>query len=469
MWILEEDGRVRRADTDGDGALDWEEYGAVEGGVELAVARDHVCVRTDKGAMWCRGHNTHGQLGDGTSERRDDFVPTADDSVEAIALAELRSCAVVGDQLACAGLAREEAVSPERDPSAPPRQHTIPKLRARALAASADTTCALDQTGVVRCWGLQALDGKENKRDRLGIVAVSTPTVVSERADDLRGLWSRDEFFDWLDGQGRLRRNFWALSDPDRPPYLEAKSVGGAEAPLGRLVGDHFACTTEADTSALACGVVVDRRVPVPGIKRALAMTLDFRTVCAITPRHRVRCAYLPDRYEESALVISSTLPRLKDVVDIASSGRVFCALTRDGGVRCWSVNGRQRFDARERLQLAVTFGELKDAGLADVTSLVGNELGFASLDGEGRVRRWDAYYGDLEDEPAPKLDAAAVELVAGETHFCARDTKHAVTCWGAEDHGQLGRLPPEVHLELHPLALAEPGAPAATRASSSP
>ncbi|MCA9634814.1 MAG: hypothetical protein KC420_02135, partial [Myxococcales bacterium] len=48
----------------------------------------------------------------------------------------------------------------------------------------------------------------------------------------------------------------------------------------------------------------------------------------------------------------------------------------------------------------------------------------------------------------------SVVEVVAGEQHFCARDVDGAVTCWGADDRGQLGRLPAAVHLELTPLLL---------------
>ncbi len=470
LWMLEDDGRVLRADLAGDDeALEWQELGVVVDGVELAAAHDHVCVRTAQGAALCRGHNSHGQLGDGASDRRDAFVTTSESGVAALALAELRTCALVADEVACAGLAREDRSKPEQDPRAPLRQHTLPNLQARALAASGDTTCALDQAGAVRCWGLAAVNWMETPRDRLGIVAISTPTVVNEREDDLRGVWAQDQFIAWLDGQGRLRRSFWVLSDTARPPYLESKAPGGLEtAPLERLVGHSFTCTTEASTRALACGVAHGRRAPVPGIKRATAVALAFREACAITPQRRVRCAYLPDLYEESAIVVASSLPGLKDAVDIASAGGTFCALTRDDDVRCWSAKGRESFDARERLRLAIELGELEETGLAGVTALAGNDLGFASLDADGRVRRWSAPFdGEVEEERAPRLEAAVVELVAGETHFCARDKNHAVTCWGVEDHGQLGRLPPEVHLELTPLEFPDPEAEAeaATRA----
>ncbi len=473
LWMLEDDGRVLRADLASDEAeLEWQEFGVVADGVELAAAHDHVCVRTAQGAALCRGHNTHGQLGDGASDRRDAFVTTADSGVSALALAELRTCALVADEVACAGLAREERSKPEQDPRAPLRQHTLPNLQARALAASGDTTCALDQAGAVRCWGLAAVNWMETPRDRLGIVAISTPTIVSEREDDLRGVWAQDQFIDWLDGQGRLRRSFWVLSDTARPPYLETKvPSGGVEAPLERLVGHSFACTTEVGTRAFACGVAHRQRAPVPGIKRATAVALGHREACAITPQRRVRCAYLPDLYEESAVVVSSALPGLKNAVDIASSARTFCALARDGGVRCWNARGKESFDARERLRLAIELSELEETKLTGVTALVGNALGFASLDADGRIRRWaPPFEGEVDEERAPKLEAAAVELIAGESHFCARDTNDAVTCWGAEDRGQLGRLPPEVHLELTPLEFPDPEAEAeaATRASSS-
>ncbi len=52
----------------------------------------------------------------------------------------------------------------------------------------------------------------------------------------------------------------------------------------------------------------------------------------------------------------------------------------------------------------------------------------------------------DPDDEPVTcGASPCAVEVVAGDRHFCARISDGTVRCWGADEHGQLGRgAPPD-------------------------
>lgn len=452
LWIVDAEGKVRRGDPFPEGP-DWVEYGAVAGAVEIAAAFDHVCVRTGEGAALCRGNNTAGQLGDGTSERREAFVVTATGGVEALALGEGRTCLRGAEDIRCAGLDR----SLDAEDEAGALQHTIVGLRARALAASRGTTCALDDAGAVLCWGLEGLLDREIDERRLGIVAVAAPTVVREGAGGLRGIWEQERKIDWVDGAGRIHHSRWVESELDAQPYLDTVSVADDATPVRALGGGFVSCTIAERGAALACGVAPELRASVPGIRGALAFASAERSVCAIDLRGRVVCALLPDLYEEDSTVVPATVPGVAGAVGIAASGREFCAVAGDGRVRCWGVQAGPRELDGGHLRLEVRLGPVAATDLRGVAAICGNDLGFGSVDREGRVRRWRLDDGAAIDEATPTFDAAVVEVVAGDEHFCARDVAGAVTCWGVERQGQFGRVPRAVSLVPTPLRFGGP------------
>ena len=254
---------------------------------------------------------------------------------------------------------------------------------------------------------------------------------------------------------GRLRPSAWVHRKTDRP-HLATGTIDGVEPPIGRLTGHWVACTLAERDQSLACGHYPKERSAVPGIRRALAVASEGREICAIDRRGEVICAYIRDVYgEETATVVPSVVPKLRGAERIAAGSNYFCAVVRGGDVRCWRARGATVDTAAGPVRLEIRLGDVEPTGIANVAAIAGNHLGFATLDAEGQLRSWDP--ADPETAtPSPTIDATIVELVAGAEHFCARDEGGAVTCWGVENRGQLGRLPPEVHLTLTPLVFAE-------------
>ena len=88
------------------------------------------------------------------------------------------------------------------------------------------------------------------------------------------------------------------------------------------------------------------------------------------------------------------------------------------------------------------------------------NETRSITLDVEGRLYldRVPVTLDELRQEmqvigaAMPNTASAAKVLTAPVADW----TGGAVTCWGADDRGQLGRLPAAVHLKLTPLALPD-------------
>jgi len=134
------------------------------------------------------------------------------------------------------------------------------------------------------------------------------------------------------------------------------------------------------------------------------------------------------------------------------------CVRLDDGGVRCWGTNDFGQLgqghtepigdDEAPRAVPTIALG----APAVDITA--GAQHACALLEG-GSVRCWgrgqdgQLGYGDIEsigddelpiDVPAIDLGAAAVEIVAGGMHTCARLESGSVRCWGRAQEGQLGR-----------------------------
>jgi len=158
--------------------------------VALAAGHRHTCARFAGGAMRCWGANDSGELGLG--DKTDRFDASAlvelpiDDAVAAIAAGVSHTCALLaGGRVKCWGLDTFGQLGLGADPDdqvggnwgddAGESLAALPDvdlgsrdgggrqpLRARALACGGDHTCALLDTGRIKCWG-------ENAYGQLGL------------------------------------------------------------------------------------------------------------------------------------------------------------------------------------------------------------------------------------------------------------------------------------------------------------
>jgi len=124
---------------------------ALSGGVE------HTCAIDNAGAALCWGHNSLGQLGDGTNTDRATPVAVSGLSadVAAISAGQLHSCAVTAAGAAlCWGsnLSGELGDDTTTSRNVPAGVQSLANGVSR-IAAGAFHSCALTAVGAVRCWG----------------------------------------------------------------------------------------------------------------------------------------------------------------------------------------------------------------------------------------------------------------------------------------------------------------------------
>lgn len=137
-----------------------------QGVVAITTGLYHTCALTDRGAVKCWGSNRYGQLGNTTNAGMDPGnaspldVQTLGSGVVAIAAGQLFTCALTsGGAVKCWGindsgqLGNATNLGTDNANSSPLSVQTLAS-GATAIAAGNSHACALLDSGMVKCWGL---------------------------------------------------------------------------------------------------------------------------------------------------------------------------------------------------------------------------------------------------------------------------------------------------------------------------
>lgn len=326
----------------------------------VAMGSSHVCAVLEGGLVRCWGHGNKGRLGGGNTGGN-----TCLDGQQKFSCSANPVCCIGDDEV------------PSK---APPVD-----LGAKAvdIIAGMSHTCALLETGSVRCWG----DGY------LGQLGISSTKIVGD----------------------------------DEKPYGSA-ALGGSAATIwggpnhtcAILLGGGVRCWGyEGPKLGLADGIcdsLGDDELPFvkPFLNvggNPLSMSLGMEVTCALMDGGAVKC------WGDGGLLGTENLLPLGctpgdmppndldlgvDAAEIASGGGQTCARLTDGTLRCWG-------------------------------SAYGGELGNGT--DKGNV-------GDELDEVPPDpvmLGGTAVMVAAGLNHTCAVLEGERLKCWGYNQNGQLG------------------------------
>ena len=122
------------------------------------------------------------------------------------------------------------------------------------------------------------------------------------------------------------------------------------------------------------------------------------------------------------------------------------CALTREGAVKCWGINGAGQLGDGSMTNRSTP---VDVSGLASgVSAIAAGEAHTCALTRNGEVKCWGFNaHGELADAsltnrttPVDVGGLAGVSAItAGNDHTCALVSGGGVKCWGRNDAGQLG------------------------------
>ncbi|AKT39591.1 RCC1 domain-containing protein [Chondromyces crocatus] len=394
---------------------------------DLSLGAHHACVIRSDGQVKCWGHALHNQLGLSDGKNRGDLPGGMGDALPSVQLGSGRhataisassshTCAVLDDgQLKCWGTGFEgqlglgsmhhTGITPEEMGDALPAVDLGRGALTVAVSAAREHTCALLDSGSVKCWG-ELLFG------RLGLgMTYGGPHGLSIG-----------------DGPGEMG---------DALPTVD---LGTGKTAVAIATGDEH-----------TCALLNDARVKCWG-NASLTGTGSLHDI-----------GHDPDGMGDALPPID--LGRGRTVTAIAAGGMHTCALLDDGTVKCWGVNNdgqlglgdteqrtrtRDMGDALPRVDLgtgkaaiAITAGSSHTCALLHDRSVKcwGYDNGTGCL-GVGAS-------GQIGDEPGEMGDALlavdlgkgkkAVQIQAGVAHTCARLDDDTVKCWGRNDSGQLG------------------------------
>ena len=326
-----------------------------------------------------------------------------------------------------------------------------------AISSGESHTCALTDSGTVKCWGNGA-DG------RLGNGATSesyTPIDVH-------------------------------TSDSDTSPLSDITAISSGYYHVCALTDSGTVkCWGTGNDGRLGDGGTSDRTTPVdvcerektadeascPKLSGIVAIAAGEVTSCALTDTGNVKCWGKGDygqigngetestnAYPVDVHTGTSDSTPLGDITAIDAGDHHFCALTRSGNMKCWggggnrelghgeASNGTTPVDVCEREKAA---DEAICPPLSDIVSigLGGNHS--CALTNNGNVKCWgggsDGKLGNGQDSSSfypvdvhtSSLDSNSLSGIAtinpGGSHTCALTTNGQVKCWGKGDSGRLG------------------------------
>ena len=337
----------------------------------LAAGWDYTCALTATGSVKCWGDNVNGVLGDGTTTTRLTPVDVSGLSNSVITLAPgwVHTCALTtAGGVKCWGNNDwgQLGDGTETDSLTPVDVSGL-SSGVTALAAGWYHTCALTTAGGVQCWGNNSLgqlgDGTmTDSYTPVGVSGLSSGVIaVTAGASHTCALTIAGNVKCWGNISGGL---------PGRFP----------------LWGDYS--STPEDMNGLSGDII--------------ALEAGYSHTCALTAAGGVKC-WGDNVYGQlgDGTTTDSDMPVNVNglsgvVISLAAGGTHTCALTAEGGVKCW--------------------GENSDGQLGDGTEMDS----FTPMDVSG-------------------LSNGVAALTAGEYHTCALTNAGGVKCWGNNDWGQLG------------------------------
>ena len=221
------------------------------------------------------------------------------------------------------------------------------------------------------------------------------------------------------------------------------------------VIGGGVKCWGGNSSGQLGDGTTTIRSTPgdVVGLTSGVAaVTAGSSHACALTTNGGVKCwgsnsyGQLGDGTTTNRLTPVDVVGLGTGVTALAAGGYDTCALTTGGGVKCWGDN---------------SYGELGDGTTTnrmtpvDVSGLTSEVVGLAvgtfhtcAIMSGGGVKCWGYnYYGQLGDATTTNrltpvdvsgLTSGVVAVAAGYYHTCAV-IGGSVECWGYNYYGQLG------------------------------
>ncbi len=385
---------LREQDSKPPGACDGDNWcndeGRCEQKAQVVAGTRHTCALLPDGNVRCWGSGTLGYVN--TAVVGDDETPASVGNIDVggrvveLAAGETQTCALLeAGNVRCWGSHGETGVLGYGDWYNVGDNETPASVgdvnvgaKVRHLVANTTHTCALLETGSVRCWGRDAYAGFLGYPGHPSVGATDDPNIVGDI--QLGGL---------------------------------ARSIGvGPLVTCAVLLDGQERCWGENKTAQLGIGhheTIGDDETPASAGSMLLSVPVlqaapGAQHNCSLLEGGKLRCwgSIYPFNYDTHPDAIPDIDVGM-DVQTIGSGEHHVCALSAKGDLKCWGHN---------------THGELGSGSPGDIA-------GNAAL--------------DVASVPKVEVGGAVFELALGLTHTCVLLADARIRCWGDGSAGQLG------------------------------
>lgn len=450
----------------------------------VAVGGDHACTLTDDGGVKCWGFNGDGRLGDNTIERR---YTTADDvldlesGVRSIDVGGGFSCALMDNsQVKCWGGNGDGASGYAQNLIGSLTPVTVPFTDSFSQIVSGSHSCGLLNNGGIKCWGQNYISnysfngalgdgGIVPYRSTIPVDVYGLSSGITELATTFAG----DPVTCALNENGRVR--CWGTNNHGElgtsTPYASAIPVDivGLTSGVASIEGgyEYFCAITEDgqgkcwgknDRGQLGNGTIGEE-VSTPSTINGLGapistLGLGADHACALIDTGGVKCwgrglfgQLGNDTNSSRSLTPVDVVGLTSGVSDIASGWYYSCAVTTEGGVKCWGDNrdGKLGTGTNENSNIPVDVVGLSD-NVIDV--VIGGQTSCVLTD-DGGVKCWGNNVngtlgnGSTSNSSTPVdvvgLGARVSSISASGSTICALMIDGVVKCWGSNYTGQFG------------------------------
>jgi alpha-tubulin suppressor-like RCC1 family protein len=339
---------------------------------------------------------------------------------------------------------------------------------ATALAAGAVHTCAVTTSGGVKCWGGNILgqlgDGTTTDRwvpvDVSGLMSSVTALAAGQlhtcAATASGGVkcWGSNNRGQLGDGTTTVR---WTPVDVIDLTSGATALVAGWNHTCALMTGGGVKCWGSNSAGQLGDGTTTDRWTPVDvsGLTSGVtALVAGSAQTCALTIDGGIKCwgynyyGQLGDGTTTDRWTPVDVSGLTSGVTALAAGTLHTCAVTTGGGVKCWGDNSSAQLGdgtATDR------WTPVDVSGLTSGVTALSEGGGYHTCARmtSGGVKCWGSNsVGELGDGTTTirwtpvdviGLTSGVATLVVGDSHTCARMTGSGVKCWGWNNHGQLG------------------------------
>ncbi|MDM8531619.1 hypothetical protein QUF63_10645 [Anaerolineales bacterium HSG25] len=410
--------------------------GLSSGVVAITAGDSHSCALANNGGVKCWGYNGFGRLGDGTTTVRTTPVEVIGLSSGVIAITANGShtCALTSiGSLKCWGRNYWGQLG---DGTVIDRSTPIEVTGLNNGVASVTTggshSCALMSQGNVKCWGRNF--GGKNTATPVDVSDLDNVTVIAAGNHHTCALTNQNKVKCWgFNDYGQLGNN----TTSDRTTPSEVTGLGNKI----KAITHNCALT---DQGGVTC---------TNELKSGITTITTGGHHCALTTQGRVKCwgnnqyGQLGDGTTTSRTTPVDVVALNDNVTTISAGGYHSCTLTDQNEVKCWGLNNYGQLGGGIITDVMTT--SVTVVNLTDVISITTGTSHSCALTNQGGVKCWGKNeHGQIgnnttTDRTTPNsvsgLSRGVTAIAAGDSHTCALTTQGGVKCWGYNNYGQLG------------------------------